>query len=81
MALAAEVIKADGFEPIHEELVKVAKEKIELCDRVICTKSKFGAFEKPNEELLHYAQALGKTVEMKGRDNFSGRSTHLLRRP
>jgi iron complex transport system ATP-binding protein len=66
MALATDVIKTEGFEPIHEELVKVAKEKIELCDRVICTKSKFGAFEKPNEELLHYAQALGKTVEWKG---------------
>jgi iron complex transport system ATP-binding protein len=66
MALATEVINADGFEPIREELVKIAKEKIELCDRVICTKAKFGAFEKPNEELLHYAQALGKTVEWKG---------------
>jgi iron complex transport system ATP-binding protein len=62
MALAAEVIRTEGFEPITEDLFNIAKEKIELCDRVICTKSKFGTFEKPNEELLHYAQALGKIM-------------------
>jgi iron complex transport system ATP-binding protein len=62
MALAAEVIRTEGFEPITEDLFNIAKEKIELCDRVICTKSKFGTFEKSNEELLHYAQALGKIM-------------------
>jgi iron complex transport system ATP-binding protein len=66
MVLAAEVIKTEGFEPVTEDLFNIAKEKIELCDRVICTKSKFGTFEKPNEELLHYAQGKGKTIEMKG---------------
>lgn len=63
-ALATEVIKAEGFEPIGEELLKTAKERLDGCLRVICCKGRFGSLEKANEELLAHAKAAGKTVEM-----------------
>lgn len=63
-ALAAETIAAESFEPISETLLQEAKEKIAGCKRVICCKNVFGSFEKANEELLHFAKAAGKIVEM-----------------
>lgn len=63
-ALAAEVIVAKGFEPIPLELLKEAKQKLLGCKRVICCKREFGSLEKANEELLAYAKAAGKQVEM-----------------
>lgn len=63
-ALAAYVIKAESFEPIKETLLREAKEKIDGCKKVLCCKSVFGSLEKANEELLAYARAAGKTVEM-----------------
>lgn len=64
-ALAANVIAAESFEPINQDLLKEAKKKIDGCNKVICCKRTFGSFEKANEELLSYAKATGKTVEMK----------------
>jgi len=62
-ALAAEVIKADSFEPIRDALLREAKEKMDRCKRVICCKSVFGSLEKANEELLAYARETGKIEE------------------
>lgn len=61
-ALAAEVIKAEGFEPMDEALLKEAKAKIDCCREVICAKSVFGSLEKANEELLSYAGKMGKLI-------------------
>lgn len=63
-ALAAEVIIAEGFEPIKESLVKEAKEKLNSCEKVICCKSVFGSLEKANEELLVFAKEAGKKIEV-----------------
>lgn len=63
-ALAAEVIEAESFEPMNQKLLNEAREKMDCCRRVICCKSVFGSFEKANEELLNFARASGKTVEM-----------------
>lgn len=63
-ALATHVIKAPGFEPIEEAVLEEAKEKINCCESVICCKREFGSFEKANEELLAYARAAGKQVEV-----------------
>lgn len=65
-ALAAEVIKAEAFEPIREALIEKAIQKIDSCKKIICCKNKFGTFEKANETLLAYAEATGKPVEMDG---------------
>lgn len=62
-ALAAEVIKADSFEPIRDALLREAKEKMDRCKRVICCKSVFGSLEKANEELFAYARETGKIEE------------------
>ena len=59
-ALAAEVIKARGFEPMGEDRIKAAKEKIDSCEKVICCKEVFGTLEKANEELFLYAKESGK---------------------
>ena len=55
-ALAAEVIASRSFEPITNETLEAAKTKLTECDRVICCRSHFGAFEKANEELLALAK-------------------------
>lgn len=65
-ALAVKVVKAEGFEPIQEALLKTAKEKIDRCKRVICCKIRFGSLDWANKELLEYAKATGKIVEVKG---------------
>ncbi|MBO5293501.1 MAG: ABC transporter ATP-binding protein [Lachnospiraceae bacterium] len=63
-ALAAGVIKAEGFEPIRETLLMEAREKMDSCQKVICCKRTFGSLEKANEELLAYARETGKNVEI-----------------
>ena len=62
-ALAAEVIAAEGFEPITEALVEQAKQRIDSCKRVICCKTCFGSLETANRELLAYAKSRGKVTE------------------
>lgn len=63
-ALAADVIEAEGFEPIKDTLLSEAKAKMDSCGSVICCKNRFGSLEKANEELLAYAKAEGKLVEL-----------------
>lgn len=63
-ALAIEVITADAFEPITESQIIEAKRRLEGCDKVICCKKTFGTLESANQELLVYAENLGKCIEM-----------------
>lgn len=63
-ALAADVIKAESFEPIKESLFIEAKERMECCKKVICCKREFGSLEKANEALLAYARKTGKSIEI-----------------
>ncbi len=63
-AMAADMTAAEGFEPVPEKLLEEAKQKMDGCQRVICCKHVFGSYEKANEELLSYARASGKDVEM-----------------
>lgn len=64
-ALAAEVIQTKAFEHVSEETVDKAKKLIQQCEKVICCKSTFGTLEQANEELLRYAEQLGKEIERK----------------
>lgn len=61
-ALAAQVIAAKSFEPVGDELLEAAKEKLSACKKVICCKNVFGSFEKANEELQKFAKAAGKQI-------------------
>lgn len=63
-ALATEVLKAESFEPISEDLLEDAKKRVALCEKVICCKEKFGTFEQANLSLLEYAKKRGMPVEM-----------------
>lgn len=74
-ALAADVVAAEGFEPIEETLLAEAKKKIDSCKSVICAKRVFGSLERANEELLAYAKAAGKLVEMLPRHSDSDLSS------
>ena len=60
LALAAEVVAAEAFEPIPKELFEEAKKKLDECKQVICCREKFGLLDKANEELLAYAEEAGK---------------------
>lgn len=64
-ALASEVIVSEAFEPVSDEIVDKAKEMITKCEKVICCRKSFGTWEKANEELLLYAERLGKEIERK----------------
>lgn len=63
-ALAAEVISAEGFEPVTDVQLESAKKSLESCERVICCKEQFGTYERANQELLDYAKKLGKRIEV-----------------
>ena len=62
-ALASQVIGAKAFEPISEELLKEAKEKLKSCPKVICCKKKFGTFDMANAMLLSFAKDCGVKVD------------------
>ena len=62
-ALATEVVEAIAFEPIPEVLFEAAKEKMNLCKKVICCKRRFGSLEIANAKLLQYAKKIGKPIE------------------
>lgn len=64
-ALASEVIAAEEFELISEDILEKAKRKIDACEKVISCKETFGSLEKANEELLFYAEEQGKAVEIR----------------
>lgn len=55
-ALAAEVIEAESFEPISEDVLELAKKRLKSCEKVICCREHFGTFEQANRELLDYAR-------------------------
>lgn len=63
-ALAAEVVVAEAFEPITKALLEAAKKKLDICKKVICCKKTFGSLEWANKELLDYAKAAGKEIEI-----------------
>lgn len=64
-ALAVKVIEAEAFEPIKADQIEAAKQMIQRCERVICCKESFGTYDHANEELLIYAQSIGKAVTIK----------------
>lgn len=66
-ALAAEIVATEAFEPIPEEIFGAAKRSLDDCERVICCREKFGAFEQANEKLLSYAKENGKPVSFVGK--------------
>lgn len=84
-ALAAEVVSEAAFEPVREEALALAKEKLALCSRVVCCRERFGALEAANEELLCYAQQLGKKIERRQNDgkgnNDSGHHVQCGKKP
>lgn len=63
-ALAVKVHCSEAFEPIASDVVAQAKQSLKECSKVICCKTHFGSFEKVNEELLQYAETLGKAIEI-----------------
>ena len=65
-ALASEVIEIKGLEPIGEETIQRAKQRIDCCKRVICCKTQFGSLEKANEELFKYAKSREKDIAYTG---------------
>ena len=62
-ALAAEVISESPFEPVAAESLAAARALLEKCDRVICSRERFGSLEIFQQELLEYAKQSGKTIE------------------
>lgn len=64
-ALAAEVIDTKAFELVEKHTLEQAKKAIDLCNKVICCREKFGTLEQANKELFLYAKQSGKLVEMK----------------
>ena len=63
-ALAVNVIGAKAFEPMAVDLAEQAKQIIDQCGRVICTRKNFGSFEMLNKELLDYAMKTNKRIEI-----------------
>ena len=62
-ALAAEVIAECPFEPVAQGKIQAAKKQLEKCNRVICCRENFGSLEIFQQELLEYAEQLGKQIE------------------
>lgn len=63
-ALASKVVRAKAFEPVEESTRKEAEKLLDSCKKVICCKMKFGTYEKANQELLDYAKAKKKEIEL-----------------
>ena len=63
-ALAVNVIGAKAFEPMAAEQAEQAKQIIDQCGRVICTRKNFGSFEMMNKELLDYTMKTNKKIEI-----------------
>lgn len=63
-ALAAEVIAAEGFEPVAKVHIEQAKKILNACQKVICCKETFGTLESANRELLLEAEKSGKEIEI-----------------
>lgn len=61
-ALAAEVFTTAAFETVAEEILTQAKAAIDRCQRVISTRTQFGAYDSANEQLYEYAMRNGKLL-------------------
>lgn len=59
-ALSVNIIKVQAFHRIKPDIAELAKKEIDQCDKVICTLTDFGEWNKENEELLLYAKSRGK---------------------
>ncbi len=64
-ALSVCCIAAESFEPVSDDLILKAKEKIDRCVSVICCRQTFGTFEAANRELYEYALQSGKLTILK----------------
>ncbi len=64
-ALATEVVKTVAFEPVAYELIEEAKRLIDSCEKVICVRQQFGAYEEYNRKLYEYAAAENKLTSIK----------------
>lgn len=62
-ALAAETVSESPFEPVSQAKLEQAKKILENCDRVICCREKFGSMESFQQELLRYAEEIGRTIQ------------------
>lgn len=61
-ALAAQLISMKAFEPVDEHTLEQAKRAMDLCDKVICCRERFGTLEQANKELFLYAKKGGRLI-------------------
>ena len=61
-ALSSHVVRAEAFRPVTEELIDEAKELIRQAEWIIDAQTPIGEFNRCNEELLRYADSLGRRV-------------------
>ena len=64
-ALATKIVEAEAFEPVPNELTETAKRLIDSCEKVICARQKFGAYEEYNRKLYEYALKCDKLADIK----------------
>lgn len=64
-ALAVKIVEAEAFEPVPNELTETAKRLIDLCEKVICARKKFGAYEEYNRKLYEYSLKCDKLADIK----------------
>jgi len=63
-ALASEVIAAEAFEAVKEDVVQRARQVMDGCRQVVCCREKLGSLDLANRELVEYAGEKGKLIEM-----------------
>ncbi len=63
-ALATEVVEAAAFEPVTDELMDIAKQLMDSCEKVICVRQQFGTYEEYNRKLYEYAIAENKLTSI-----------------
>lgn len=63
-ALATEVVKTAAFEPVADDLIETAKKLMDSCEKVICERQQFGAYEDYNRKLYEYAANTNKLTEI-----------------
>lgn len=59
-ALAAELIWTKAFEPVEENIMKRAKQVMDKCSQVVCSRQQIGSLDFANQELLAHARKTGK---------------------
>ena len=63
-ALAAEVIAEKGFIPVGEKAFARARERVAVCEQVLCPLDTFGPINEKNWELRKLAEAAEKLVRL-----------------